>query len=168
MNEFLVMPADEVLLRFGAAAYGMTGRVRNVTSGFYEGVIVNEADCVIDEPCELVAFYVEVAKDDDFMLVGVMRDWLVGINVAERERQETELVAQRDYFKNGMAELQDVIDKLQFERDALNALAAQIPEIRAEAGRAGFLACIRLAHELQHPPGTIHADHYAERVKRGE
>lgn len=142
-DEFIVMPADEVLLRFGAAAYGMTCRVRNVTSGFYEGVIVNEADCVIDEPCELVAFYVEVETDDDFMLVGVMRDWLVGIDFGreilrglEAAKQETELVA-------------------------------QIPEIRAEAGRAGFLACIRLAHELQHPPGTIHADHYAEKVRNG-
>lgn len=31
------------------------------------------------------------------------------------------LVAERDYFKNGMAELQDVIDKLEPERDALVA-----------------------------------------------
>lgn len=40
-------------------------------------------------------------------------------------------------------------------------------EVRAEAGRAGFIACIRLAYEIQHPPGTIHADQYAESIRSG-
>lgn len=31
------------------------------------------------------------------------------------------LASERDYFKNGMAELQDIIDKLEPERDALRA-----------------------------------------------
>lgn len=75
------------------------------------------------------------------------------------------LVAERDYFKNGMAELQDIIDKLELERDALAAriqaaervekifsetpelvfddclklFADEIREIEAKAGRAGFV-----------------------------
>jgi hypothetical protein len=40
------------------------------------------------------------------------------------------LVSERDYFKNGMAELQDIIDKMQPERDVL---AAQVQVLRIAA-----------------------------------
>lgn len=43
---------------------------------------------------------------------------LLQINEAAVTHIES-LVAERDYFKNGMAELQDIIDKLEPERDAL-------------------------------------------------
>jgi hypothetical protein len=79
-----------------------------------------------------------------------------------------ELLNQRDYFKNGMAELQDIIDKMQDEAPAgclaqvvlpqnaedaaamaiigINWLQEHAPErftdyfrqVKAEAGRAGF------------------------------
>lgn len=54
-------------------------------------------------------------------------------------------------------------------RDAYDATPQQhLRDVQAEAGRAGFIACIRLAYELQHPPGTIHADQYAEKVRSGK
>ncbi len=52
-----------------------------------------------------------------------------------------ELLSQRDYFKNGMAELQDIIDKMQPEHDGL---AAQVEVLRNHLGNArqtvGFLS----------------------------
>ena len=41
-------------------------------------------------------------------------------------------------------------------------------QVRADAGRDGFVACIRLAYGLQHPPGTTHADQYADSILAGK
>lgn len=56
--------------------------------------------------------------------------------------------------------------------DASDALSAtpqhHLRQVRATAGRDGFVACIRLAYGLQHPPGTTHADQYADSILAGK
>jgi hypothetical protein len=74
-----------------------------------------------------------------------------------------ELLSQRDYFKNGMAELQDIIDKMQTERDGLTSQVAglnkansKLSQIASQQGRINQLEaaldCLQFAAHLN--PGV--------------
>jgi hypothetical protein len=117
-----------------------------------------------------------------------------------------ELLSQRDYFKNRMDDLRDIIDKMQPERDWLasqvevlknirndwQGLAvndaktliafiravdatptACLAQVKAEAGRAGFIAGYHKMHiefvGSIAPAGSAEhaADQYADRIKQG-
>lgn len=90
--------------------------------------------------------------------------------VEQLQKENSELIAQlkiiRKIFRDESLSQSEVMRKLPMVIDLMPEQC--LAELKAEAGRAGFVACIRLAYELQHPPGTIHADQYAESIRSGE
>ena len=89
--------------------------------------------------------------------------------VERLQKENAELNAQlkmiRKIFRDESLSEAETMRKLSFVIDS--APEQCLAELKAEAGRAGFVACIRLAYALQHPPGVIHADQYADNIRSG-
>ena len=89
--------------------------------------------------------------------------------IEQLQKENAELIAQlrmiRKIFRDESLSQSEVMRKLPMVIDLTPEQC--LAELKAESGRAGFVACIKLAYELQHPPGTIHADQYADSIRNG-